>query len=535
MATMIIYLMHEYHMEAAAAASIIFTWQALANILPMFGAYVSDSYLGRFRTIVLASFSCVMGTAMVWLTTMLPGLRPPACELTSSCQSATLPQLAMLFSAFLLISLGSAGIRPCAIAFGADQFTIQNPSKREKTLQAYFNAYYASVGIALIVAFTVIVYIVDRHGWKVGFGVPVGLTALSASLLLLASPLYIKVDSKSNILLGFAQVIVAAIRNRNLDLSKESLVVLRYHYEKSSLNMMVPSDKLRFFNKACLVKNPEEELGIDGVAKNPWRLCTVEQVEDLKSIIRVLPLWSSGFMLGLTMNQTFSVLQAETMDRHIGPNFELPAASISVFIFITLSLWSSCYDPFIFPLIVRITKNPTGLSLKQRMGIGLLLSILATAVATAVEIVRRRTAIKEGFPAIMSMSAMWLVPQNGLVGLAEAFNVIGQVEFFYDQLPKSMHSFAMALWTLGFGVANMTGIVLVKMIDGITGGDGRVSWLTSDLNKGHYEYYYLILTLMGVANFFYFLVCCWAYGNDADEGKKKTRTAKGEGGEENIP
>ncbi|WOL07628.1 cell division control protein [Canna indica] len=45
---------------------------------------------------------------------------------------------------------------------------------------------------------------------------------------------------------------------------------------------------------------------------------------------------------------------------------------------------------------------------------------------------------------------MWLVLRSVIVGLAQAFKVnAATVEFFYNELPKSMNSFVMALWSLG--------------------------------------------------------------------------------------
>ncbi|WOL08702.1 protein NRT1/ PTR FAMILY 1.2 [Canna indica] len=518
----IIYLTKEYHMEAATAASALFAWAGVANFLPLFGAYLSDSYLGRFRTIALSSIISLMGAIIVWFTATYPGAKPPTCELTSrqDCRSATAPQLILLFTAFILLSIGSSGVRPCSLAFGADQLTHENTHQLSKAREVFFSGYFASVGVSLVLASTVIVYIIDKKGWKIGFGVTMVVMALSALSFLLGSPLYIKLNDKRSIFSEFAQVIVAAIRNRKFNLSKESLAVVEYH--RKSTNIIVPSDELRFFNKACVIKNLDEELSTDGVALDPWKVCTVEQVEDLKSVIRVIPLWSTGIFIGLAMNISFPVLQAETMDRHIGRNFQFPAASIGVFMSLTLSLCTSFYSHFMVPFLVKITGNPTGITLKQRMGIGLLLGIVGTGVATVVEVVRRRTAIKEGLPGeaapIVSISVMWLVVQLVIVGLAQTFNINAQVEFFYNELPKSMNSFAVALCSLNYGVASMMGTVIVKTIDAITGRDGRVSWFTSDLNKGHYEYYYLILTLIGVVNFFYFVVCCWAYG---EEGKKK--------------
>lgn len=279
---------------------------------------------------------------------------------------------------------------------------------------------------------------------------------------------------------------------------------------------------LRFLNKACLIKDPKD-LTPEGMATKPWSLCTVKQVEELKALIKVLPIWSTGIMISVNINSqhSFPVLQATTMNRDFIAGFKIPEGSFIVFGVLTMTIWVAIYDRLIVPILSKYTKRPRGLSYKQRMGIGLVLSCLATTVAALVEKNRRRTAINEGFSnkpfGVVSMSAMWLVPQYCLIGLAEGFNIIGQIEFYYSQFPKSMTSIAMALFSLGLGLGNLIGSFIIEILDNLTKKGGHVSWVTNNLNKGHYDYYYWILTILGVANFFYYIICSWAYGSCEDK------------------
>lgn len=124
----------------------------------------------------------------------------------------------------------------------------------------------------------------------------------------------------------------------------------------------------RFLNKACIIRNRETDLKDDGSASNPWNLCTVDQVEDLKSLVRVIPIWSTSIILWLNMfKNQFIVLQAQTMDRRIGPNFKIPSASLGVFAVLAMTIWVTIYDRIITPRV-------GGLPNKQRMGIGLLMA-----------------------------------------------------------------------------------------------------------------------------------------------------------------
>ncbi|KAK9100937.1 hypothetical protein Scep_024367 [Stephania cephalantha] len=512
---MIIYLITGYNMGYAKGANVLFLWSAVSNFMPILGAFISDSYLGRFLVITLGSVSSLAGMVLLWLTAMLPSAKPNPGEHPSHAQ------LCLLFGSFVLMSIGAGGIRPCSLAFGADQFNKEDNPNNTRVLQSFFNWYYASVGVSIMIAVTLIVYIQDKFGWKVGFGVPAALMLLSTFTFLLGFPLYVRVMTYQSLLTTCAQVVVAASKNRGLKLPSK-VGEGWFHQDKDSKIIVVPSEKLRFLNKACIIRNRDKELDSDGSALDPWRLCTVTQVEDLKSVIRVLPIWSTGIMIAVTISQVaFPVLQAKTMNRHLTSKFQIPAGSFSVFGILTLTIWVAIYDRILVPIIAKHTGRTRGLTNKQRMGTGLVISCMALTASALVENARRTRAIREGLidnpVAVVDMSAMWLIIQHCLTGLAEAFNAIGQIEFYYSQLPKTMGSIAVALFTLGMAVGNLVGSLIVSVLDEVTKKGGRESWVTNNLNRGRYDNYYWVLAILCALNFVYFLGCCWLYGDEDDE------------------
>ncbi|KAI3443755.1 hypothetical protein Pfo_000420 [Paulownia fortunei] len=52
---MILYLITAYHFSAASATSTLFIWGAISNFMPILGAFLSDSYFGRFLVISMAT------------------------------------------------------------------------------------------------------------------------------------------------------------------------------------------------------------------------------------------------------------------------------------------------------------------------------------------------------------------------------------------------------------------------------------------------------------------------------------------------
>ncbi|EXB83507.1 putative peptide transporter [Morus notabilis] len=178
-----------------------------------------------------------------------------------------------------------------------------------------------------------------------------------------------------NLFVGFGRVVSAAWKNRNLSLPGEDF-------------------EGWFLNKACIIRNPEKDLTSEGLSSQPWSLCTVKQVEELKSLLKILPIWSTGIFIAATISQhSLYLIQANATNRHVTPQFQIPAGSFVVFTILTMILTIAVYDRAIDPILSRHTRQPRGLTFKQRMGIGLAISCLATTVAALVESKRRKQGI----------------------------------------------------------------------------------------------------------------------------------------------
>ncbi|GFP81864.1 protein nrt1/ ptr family 1.2 [Phtheirospermum japonicum] len=330
-----------------------------------------------------------------------------------------------------------------------------------------------------------------------------------------------RVKSESSLVTGFVQVVVASFKNRRAELSDGASYV--WHCKNDS-GLVSPSRNLRFLNKACVVRDPDKDLTADGKAKDPWSLCTVDQVEELKALLRIIPIWSTGMIMSVNMSQnSFPLLQAVSMDRQITSSFTIPPASLSTFTVIAVILWIAIYDRIFLPLASRAMKKPIRISTRRRMGIGIFFSFLAMMISAMVEAIRRAFAVHEGDfgrPMVSShMSALWLVPQYCLTGFAEASNVIAQNEFYFSELPRSMSSIALTLNGIGGALASLIASFIMNTVDNISKAGGKESWISSNINKGHYDYYYLVLAGLSMCNMMYFLVCSRAYG-PLKEGEK---------------
>lgn len=153
------------------------------------------------------------------LIVALPKLHPPSCTpqqtVLNQCQGPTNRQFGILAVALGFLSIGTGGIRPCSLPFGVDQFDPTTDEGR-KGINSFFNWYYTTFTVILLIALTLVVYIQDSVSWVWGFGIPTALMACSIVLFFLGMHIYIYVKPEGSIFSGIAQTLVAAYKKRKL-------------------------------------------------------------------------------------------------------------------------------------------------------------------------------------------------------------------------------------------------------------------------------------------------------------------------------
>lgn len=202
--------------STATAAENVNAWSGTASLLPLLGAFVADSFLGRFRTIIVASLIYILGLGLLTLSAILPSFSASDCTSTniSTKCSANPIQVVLFFFSLYLVALGQGGHKPCVQAFGADQFDGQDP-KEYKAKSSFFNWWYFCMCFGTLVTLLVLNYIQDNLNWALGFGIPCIMMFIALILFLLGTKTYrysVKVEEKSAFL-RIGQVFVSAIKN----------------------------------------------------------------------------------------------------------------------------------------------------------------------------------------------------------------------------------------------------------------------------------------------------------------------------------
>ncbi|XP_040991173.1 protein NRT1/ PTR FAMILY 2.7-like isoform X1 [Juglans microcarpa x Juglans regia] len=501
LSNLIVYLIQEFNVKSINAAQISNIMNGCINLFPVIGAIVADSFIGSFFVASISACISLMGIVLLELTATLDSLRPQSCDDGSSlCTPPSKLQYAILYTALALACIGCGCTRFTLATMGANQF--DKPNDQGRFFDWYFFTFYTSSAVSS----TVIVYIEDNLSWRLGFGLSAIANFIGLAFLLLGNRFYLHVKPHGSPFTGLIRVIVATIRKRKVQLSSKTE---DYYYGQNGIAEIPPPSKkrFRFLNRAAL--KTEGDVQWDGSVAKPWRICTMQQVEDLRNLMRILPLWSTGVFLSTPIGilSSLAILQALTMDRSFGPHFKIPSGSILVLVLIWTSISLTIIDRFLCPMWQKLTgSSPTPL---QRIGVGHVLNTLSMLTSALVESKRLKIAhahhLRDQPSSIVPMSVLWLVPQLALVGIGEAFHFPGQVALYYQEFPTSLKTTSTAMISTIIGIAYYLSTALIDLVRRVTG------WLPDNLNDGRVDNVYWALVVVGVLNFGYYLMCACSY------------------------
>ncbi|KAG2707647.1 hypothetical protein I3843_05G145000 [Carya illinoinensis] len=510
---LVTYLTNKLHEGNISAARNVTTWQGTCSLTPLIGAVLADAYWGRYWTIAAFSTIYFIGMCTLTLSASVPALMPSEC-VGSVCTSATPAQYAVFFFGLYLIALGTGGIKPCVSPFGADQFDGTDPRERVQK-GSFFNWFYFSINFGGLISSSFLVWIQDNAGWGLGFGIPALFMVIAIASFFSGTPLYRFQKPGGSPITRMCQVFVASFHKRNIEVPKESSRLYETQDKYSAIEgsrKLEHTEELKCLDKAAVPSDAEIK---SGDFSNPWILCTVTQVEELKILIRMFPIWATGIVFSAVYAQmsTMFVEQGRAMDTTLG-SFTIPPASLSSFDTISVIFWVPIYDRVIVPIARKFTGKERGFSELQRMGIGLFLSVLCMSAAALVEIWRLQIANELGLvdeDVAVPLSIFWQIPQYSLLGAAEVFTFIGQFEFFYDQSPDAMRSLCSALSSLTDSLGNYLSSLILTLVTYFTTKGGSVGWIPDNLNEGHLDYFFWLLAGLSFLNMLVYIVCARKY------------------------
>ncbi|KAG0268161.1 hypothetical protein DFQ27_007392 [Actinomortierella ambigua] len=119
----------------------------LAYFFPLLGAALSDSFLGKWWTII--SFSVIYLIGMILLTVFaIPNLLGPIGNVNHG----------LTFLPMVIIALGTGGIKPCVSSHGGDQYL----PAQERAKDRFFALFYVSINVGALITQFVVPVIADK-------------------------------------------------------------------------------------------------------------------------------------------------------------------------------------------------------------------------------------------------------------------------------------------------------------------------------------------------------------------------------------
>ncbi|XP_023541393.1 protein NRT1/ PTR FAMILY 4.6-like [Cucurbita pepo subsp. pepo] len=516
---LVMYLSRYMHFSMSKSANNVTNFMGTAFLLALLGGFLSDAFFTSYLIFLISAAIQLLGWAILLIQVKMPSLKPPPCDQQANpavvCQEASGGKAAMLFTGLYLVALGVGGIKGSLPSHGAEQFDDSTPQGR-KMRSTFFNYFVFCLSCGGLIAVTLVVWVEDNKGWEWGFGIAMLSIFLSMVVFFAGSPLYRNKIPTGSPLTTISKVLVAAMfgccvrpSSRNsiasiaMSPAPDGKEAKQNEEGRDSTDVVdEPSKSLKFLNNAVVKKPFHSALE-----------CTVKEVEEVKIVLKILPIFGCTIILNCCVAQlsTFSVEQASTMNTKIG-SFKVPPASLPIFPILFIMLLAPIYDHVIIPFARRITKTEMGISQLQRIGVGLIFSIGAMAVAAVVETKRKRVATEHGLVDSgqpLPITFLWIAIQYLFLGSADLLSLAGSLEFFFTEAPASMRSLATSLSWASMAMGFYLSSVVVSIVNNVTGNSNHHPWLSGkNINHYHLERFYWLMCVLSGLNFVHYLF--WA-------------------------
>lgn len=506
-------VLKQTNVEAANTFSI---WMGTTYFFSLIGAFLSDSYLGRYLTCIIFQLVFIIGLVALSLSTHFFLLKPHRCEqIGELCESDTQNQFPLFYLSIYLIALGSGVSDPALPTLGADQFDEEEP-KEQRSKASIYGYFYVALNLGSLVAETILAYIETTGHWVLGFWICTSCAAVSFLVLLSGTLRYRHYKTFGNPFSKFSQLIVPFLKKMKFQIQSigEDLYHDGIQGDDTRVRRIHHANGLRFFDRAGIVSDEATEMLLGkGQKSYKWNFNSLTQSEAVTYILRVLPIWFCTIFSSSVFIQLLSLFveQGSTMDRTFF-KFQIPPSSMTAFDIISTSTFIILLDVLIIPLYIKVMKRSPKLPTElQSIGIGLSITIITLIVAGFVEQRRLSFASNDG-KEMSSLSIFWLIPQYMLLGIAEAFVYVAQMNFFTSQTPDGLESLGMGLSMFSSALGCYVGNIFLTVVNKITSsGQGQHGWVSPNLNDGHLDRFFFLTAFLIAIDLIVYIVCAKRY------------------------
>jgi dipeptide/tripeptide permease len=210
-AVLVLFLTNQLDFGDDSATALYHAFIMLCYLLPLLGAIISDSCLGKYGTILGLSMVYAVGNIIVSVSA-IPFDGP---------KGAKGANIALAAVGLAVIALGTGGIKPCVSAFGGDQF---NKEGQEKSRRYFFSLFYFSINAGSVISTLLTPILRDDidcfntgECFALAFGVPAVLMIVSLVIFVVGTKFYVIVKPKkesARLFLDIPASIVSAVGRR---------------------------------------------------------------------------------------------------------------------------------------------------------------------------------------------------------------------------------------------------------------------------------------------------------------------------------
>jgi len=469
-ANLVLFCSSELDLEPPWPSTINYLFQGTCYLIPLFAGWLADAYMGRYNTIYGSSLLYVVGTLLLAAVSMRDPMLKKLFHHNNIGHDKNM-RLVYFVMALVMIAFGTGGIKANVSPFGADQVEKDGP----RAVQSFFNWFYWFINIGSFIAFTVVVGVQQTNVFY-GYTITAGTMFLAVITFVAGRNKYLTKPPGGSQLTETVKIIYQAVKNR---------------------------------------RTPNVKVWLDRAKNSFGGKYTEGQVEDVKSLLRVIPV----FMLFIaywtiySQMQTTFLIQATYM-RLKFQHFTIPAASLSLFDIVAVLSFIPIMDHVVYPLLQYCGLRFTPL---RRIGVGMLLAAASVVVAGVIETKRRNTweqghfivqcVFNENHNA-SSLNVFWQVPQFMLIGSSEVLTSITGLEFAYSQAPKCFRGLVMGAFLVTSGLGNYVASLLVLIV---RSASNDVWYPSKNPNEGKLENFFFLLAGLMLVNFVVFLFVASSY------------------------
>ena len=483
MSSLTIFLRRKLHYTTSAASIYSTIAGGIGILFSLLGGFLSDSCLGRKRTLLFGALIALVGLIVISLVTIK----------IDSSHGGNVAILGIIFwIGWYIKTFGTGGIKATVGPFGGEQVEhlvksqmnqkqLMDPNmvelKTENALESYWLYFYLIINIGALIAATVVAYICQEISFSIGYSIP-AVTMVLVIIVYVSRYNKYYVDTshadENSLFIDFFKITIYGIKHR-----KENRNDINRHW-------------------------------LDNAKKEKGGLWDSNIVNDVKSVYSIFPFLASNLVYWtLYANMTSIYISQGCQMNYELKHFNIPIPAMNDADTLTVITSVFLFDWFLYPYLKRKNLN---FSMLKRIGAGYFVILLANITSAIIEIIRKRSTVLDSNSTcnneinISSLSILWQIPQYALVGLSEVFTSITSLEFFAGQSPKSLKSviYALNLCINGFGL--LTSSLLVFIV-----GLWKPKWISNDLNDGYLEYFFILCAGIMAINLIIFMFIAKKY------------------------